>query len=79
MTPSHSGEFIPLEMIEAIGFTVAQGVRALSVRRWTLSKMVHTSSSGWPESACGCKSIRRSMNLPLRMLAWHHAPSMRAR
>ena len=47
MTPSsHSVEFIPVEMIEAFGVTVAHGVRELSVRRWTHSKMAHASSSG---------------------------------
>jgi len=80
MTPSHPGAFIRIEAIEEFGLTVAEAARILGVRRATLSDLVNGNASLSPEMALRVeKAFGLSMDLLLRMQAWHDAARMRAR
>lgn len=80
MTPSHPGAFIRLEVIEEFGLNVAAAARILGVRRATLSDLVNGNASLSPEMALRVeKAFGLSMDLLLRMQAWHDATRMRAR
>ena len=80
MTPSHPGAFIRVEVIEEFGLNVAAAARILGVRRATLSDLVNGNSSLSPEMALRVeKAFGLSMDLLLRMQAWHDAARMRAR
>ena len=79
MTPSHPGAFIRLEVLEGFGLSVA-AARILGVRRATLSDLVNGNASLSPEMALRVeKAFGLSMDLLLRMQAWHDASQMRAR
>ena len=78
--PSHPGAFIRIEVIEEFCLTVAEAARILGVRRATLSDLVNGNASLSPEMALRVeKAFGVSMDLPLRMQAWHDATWMRAR
>ena len=80
MTPSHPGAFIRVEVIEEFGLNVAAAARLLGVRRATLSDLVNGNASLSPEMALRVeKAFGLSMDLLLRMQAWHDASRMRAR
>ncbi len=80
MTPSHPGAFIRLEVIEEFGLTVGEAARILGVRRATLSDLLNGNASLSPEMALRIeKAFGVSMDLLLRMQAWHDATRMRAR
>ena len=80
MTPSHPGIFIRLEVLEEFGLSVAAAARILGVRRATLSALVNGNASLSPEMALRVeKAFGLSMDLLLRMQAWHDASQMRAR
>ena len=80
MTPSHPGAFIRLEVIEEFGLNVTAAARILGVRRATLSDLVNGNASLSPEMALRVeKAFGLSMDLLLRMQAWHDATRMRAR
>ncbi len=80
MTPSHPGAFIRLEVIEEFGLNIAAAARILGVRRATLSDLVNGNASLSPEMALRVeKAFGLSMDLLLRMQAWHDATQMRAR
>ncbi len=80
MTPSHPGAFIRVEVIEEFGLNVAAAARILGVRRATLSDLVNGNASLSPEMALRVeKAFGLSMDLLLRMQAWHDASRMRAR
>ena len=80
MTPSHPGTFIRIEAIEEFGLSVAEAARILGVRRATLSDLLHGKASLSPEMALRVeKAFGVSMDLLLRMQAWHDASRMRAR
>ena len=80
MTPSHPGAFIRLEVIEEFGLNVAAAARILGVGRATLSDLVNGNASLSPEMALRVeKAFGLSMDLLLRMQAWHDATQMRAR
>ena len=80
MTPSHPGAFIRVEVIEEFGLNVAAAARILGVRRATLSDLVNGNASLSPEMALRVeKAFGLSMDLLLRMQAWHDAARMRAR
>lgn len=80
MTPSHPGDFIRAEIIEELGLTVTKAAEILGVRRATLSDLLHGASALSPEMALRLeKAFGVSMDMLLRMQAWHDATQMRAR
>ncbi len=80
MTPSHPGAFIRIEVLEELGLNVAAAARILGVRRAPLSDLVNGNASLSPEMAMRVeKAFGVSMDLLLRMQAWHDAAKMRAR
>ena len=67
-------------MLEELGLNVAAAARILGVRRATLSDLVNGNASLSPEMAMRVeKAFGVSMDLLLRMQAWHDAAKMRAR
>ncbi|MCY4454026.1 MAG: HigA family addiction module antitoxin [Immundisolibacterales bacterium] len=80
MTPPHPGTFIRIEALEELGLSVAAAARILGVRRATLSDLVNGNASLSPEMALRVeKAFGLSMDLLLRMQAWHDVAQMRAR
>ena len=80
MTPSHPGDFIRTEIIEDLGLSVTRAAEILGVRRATLSDLLNAKSSLSAEMALRIeKAFGISMDLLLRMQAWHDASQMRAR
>ena len=80
MTPSHPGEFVRMEMIEELGLNVTQAAEILGVRRATLSDLLNGNAALSPEMALRIeKAFGVSMDMLLRMQAWHDASRMRAR
>ncbi|MDE0210669.1 MAG: HigA family addiction module antitoxin [Boseongicola sp.] len=80
MAPPHPGKFIRIEALEESGLSVAAAARVLGVRRATLSDLVNGNASLSPEMALRVeKAFGLSMDLLLRMQAWHDATRMRAR
>ena len=80
MTPSHPGAFVRLEVIGELGLSVAAAARILGVRRATLSALLNCNAALSPEMALRLeKAFGVSMDLLLRMQAWHDASRMRAR
>lgn len=80
MTPSHPGDFVRAEIIEELGLTVTKAAEILGVRRATLSNFLHGASALSPEMALRLeKAFGVSMDMLLRMQAWHDAAQMRAR
>ena len=80
MTPPHPGGFIRIEALEELGLSVSAAAKILGVRRATLSDLLNGNASLSPEMALRVeKAFGLSMDLLLRMQAWHHATQMRAR
>ena len=80
MTPSHPGDFIRAEIIEELGLNVTRTAEILGVRRSRLSALLNGSASLSPEMALRIeKAFDVSMDMLLRMQAWHDASRMRAR
>ncbi len=80
MTPSHPGEFVRTELLDELGITVTRAAEVLGVRRATLSTLLNGNASLSPEMALRIeKAFGTSMDLLLRMQAWHDAARMRAR
>ena len=76
--PPHPGAFIRSEAIEELGLSVSEAARILGVRRATLSDLVNGNASLSPEMAMRVeKAFGLSMDLLLRMQAWHDATQMR--
>ena len=80
MTPSHPGDFIRAEVIDALGLSVTRAAGILGVRRATLSALLNGNAALSPEMALRIeKAFGVSMDMLLRMQAWHDAADMRAR
>ena len=80
MTPSDPGAFIRTEVIEELGLTVTKAADILGVRRATLSSLLNGNAALSPEMALRIEqAFDVSMDLLLRMQAWHDAALMRAR
>ena len=80
MTPSHPGEFVRMEIIEELGLNVTQAAEILGVRRATLSDLLNANAALSPEMALRIeKAFGLSMDMLLRMQAWHDTSRMRAR
>lgn len=80
MTPAHPGDFVRSEVIEELGLNVTKAAGILGVRRATLSSLVNGRAALSPEMALRIeKAFGVSMDMLLRMQAWHDASRMRAR
>lgn len=80
MSPPHPGDFIRTEIVEELGLTVTRAAEVLGVRRATLSDLLHGRSALSPEMALRVeKAFGVSMDMLLKMQAWHDASRMRAR
>ena len=80
MTPSHPGDFIRTEVIEELGLSVTEAAAILGVRRATLSDLLGGKAALSPEMALRIeKAFDVSMDMLLKMQAWHDASQMRAR
>ena len=80
MKPPHPGDFIKTEILEALHLSVAHAAEILGVRRATLSDLIHGKASLSPEMALRIeKAFDVSMDVLLRMQAWHDAYTMRQR
>ena len=80
MTPSHPGAFIRAEVLEDLGLNVTEAARILGVRRATLSDLLNGKVALSPEMALRVeKAFDVSMDLLLRMQAWHDASRVRGR
>lgn len=80
MTPSHPGDFVRTEIIEELGLNVTRAAEILGVRRATLSDLLNEKAALSPEMALRIeKAFSVSMDMLLRMQAWHDAAQMRAR
>ena len=80
MTPSHPGDFIRTEVVEALGLNVTRAAKILDVRRATLSDLLNGHAALSPEMALRIeKAFGVNMDMLLRMQAWYDASRMRAR
>ncbi len=80
MTPAHPGDFVRVEVIDELGLTMTKAAEILGVRRETLSSLVNGKAAPSPEMALRVeKAFGVSMDMLLRMQAWHDASRMRAR
>jgi|SRR5579863_7838706 len=78
--PSSPGEFIREEILEELGLPVARAAELLGVRRATLSDLVNGKAGLSPEMALRIeKAFGVSMDMLLRMQAWHDSYTMRQR
>ena len=80
MTPTHPGDFIRAEVVEELGLSVTRAAELLGVREMALSALLCGNTALFPEMALRIeKAFGVSMDLLLRMQAWHDASCMRAR
>ena len=80
MRPPHPGSFIREEILEELGLSVSRAAEALGVRRATLSELVNGRATLSPEMALRVeKAFGVSMDMLLRMQAWHDAHAVRQR
>ena len=80
MTPSHPGEFVRIEIVEELGLNISKAAEILGVRRATLSALLNGRAGMSAEMALRIeKAFGVSMDMLLRMQAWHDASQMRAR
>ena len=67
-------------MLDELGLNITQAARILGVRRATLSALLNGRAGISPEMALRIeKAFGVSMDMLLRMQAWHDASRMRAR
>jgi addiction module HigA family antidote len=80
MRPSPPGEFIREEVLAPLGLSVARAATVLGVRRATLSDLVNGKATLSPEMALRIeKAFGVSMDMLLRMQAWHDGYTTRQR
>ena len=80
MRPCHPGEFIRAEILDELPLSVAKAAEILGVRRATLSDLVNEKSGLSPEMALRIEmAFGVSMDMLLKMQAWHDATTMRER
>ena len=78
MKPSHPGEFIREEVVEALNLAIGRAAGILGVRRATLSDLLNEKAGLTPEMALRLeKAFGLSMDTLLRMQAWYDACCMR--
>ena len=80
MKPCHPGEFIREEVLAPLNLNITRAAEILGVRRATLSDLVNEKAALSPEMALRVeKAFDLSMDMMLRMQAWHDATVMRER
>ena len=80
MTPSHPGDFICTEIVEALGLSVTETAEILGVHQATLADLLNSNATLSAEMALRLeKAFGISMDTLLRMQAWFDAAQMRAR
>jgi addiction module HigA family antidote len=80
MRPSPPGEFIREEVLAPLGLSIARAATVLGVRRATLSDLVNGKATLSPEMALRIeKAFGVSMDMLLRMQAWHDSYTTRQR
>ena len=80
MKPPHPGDFIKTEILDELDLSIARAAEILRVRRATLSDLIHGKASLSPEMALRIeKAFDVSMDMLLRMQAWHDGYTMRQR
>ena len=80
MKPSHPGDFVRTEILDELDLSVTKAAQIVGVVRQALSDLVNTNSSLSPEMALRIeKAFGVSMDMLLRMQAWHDAVEMRDR
>ena len=78
--PPHPGTFIRIEALEELGLGVSAAARNLHAHRATLSDLLNGNASRSPEMALWAENaLGLSIDLLLRMQAWHDATQMPAR
>lgn len=74
MTPSHPGDFIRAEVIEALGLSITKAAAILGVRRATLSAVLNAKIVLSPEMTFRVeRALGLNVDLLLRMQAWYDA------
>jgi antitoxin HigA-1 len=77
MTPPHPGDFIRTEILDELHLSVARAAEILGVRRASLSDLIPGKTSLSPEMALRIeKAFDVSMDVLLRMQAWHDSYTM---
>lgn len=80
MTPSHPGDFVRTEIIEDLGLSVKKAAEVLGVRRATLSALLNGKATLSLEMVLRIeKAFGLSMDMLMRMQAWHDTAWMRAK
>ena len=80
MTPPHPGDFVRTEIVQALGLSVTKAAEALGVRRARLSTLLNGKAALSAEMALRIeKAFGTSMNMLMRMQAWHDTARMRAK
>ena len=78
--PSHPGQFIRMEIIEALGLTVTKAAEILSVTRPALSALLNGHSALSPDMALRMeKAFGLKMDTLLRMQTAHEIAEVRGR
>jgi addiction module HigA family antidote len=74
LAPSHPGQFIRMEVIEPLGFTITAAARTLGVTRLALSAVLNGRAALSPEMALRVeKAFGVKMDTLLRMQTAHDA------
>jgi addiction module HigA family antidote len=80
MKPPHPGRFIREEILDELDLSIARAADVLGVRRATLSDLVNGKAALSPEMALRIeKAFGVSMDMLLRLQAWHDGHTMRER
>lgn len=80
MKPPHPGRFIREEILDELDLSIARAAEILGVRRATLSDLVNCKATLSPEMALRIeKAFGVSMDMLLRLQAWHDTHTMRER
>ncbi len=78
MMPSHPGQFIKRQVLEALGLNISKAAEALRVRRATLSDLLNGKTALSPEMALRLeKAFDVKMDFLLRMQALYDTARMR--
>ena len=78
LKPPHPGDFIRTEILDELDLSIAKAAQLLDVRRATLSDLVNGKAALSPEMALRVeKAFGVSMDMLLRMQAWHDSYIMR--
>lgn len=80
MEPSHPADFIRYEIVEELHLTESKCAEILGVNQETLSEFLNRKTPLSPELALRFeKAFQNSMDILLKMQAWHDSYTMRQR